>query len=135
MNSKARMSTFKTLTRVILLACALGMNVCSPQRPEQRQPNLDFSLTNLTGGPVKYVYLSPSTSSGWEENILTGSDLKSGDTLNIRFNPNETATMWDMRIEGANGQYAEWKNLKLVDISEIRLVFEPSPPNVVAELE
>jgi len=143
------MSTFRPLTGVILLVSALGMNACSsirhhppaaknsdPQLSEQRQANLDFSLTNFTGGPLTGVYLSPSASSGWEENLLGGSELKSGTTLNISFSPNETAIMWDLRIEGALGGYAEWKNLKLEDISDIRLVVEHSPElKVIAELE
>ncbi len=125
------MSISRPLAVVVPLALVLWMNACSSARSD-----LDFSLTNLTGGSVKYVYLSPSKSSGWEENILTGSDLKSGDTLNVRFNPNETAILWDLRVEGANGQYAEWKNLKLGDISEIKLTFEPPPRSTaVAEIE
>ena len=67
---------------------------------------------------------------------MAGRYLKSGDTLEIKFNPNETAVMWDLRIEGDDGRYAEWENLRLVDISQIRLVVERSPQlRVVAELE
>ena len=116
---------------VVLWLLALWMSACSSERG-----NLDFSLTNLTDGPLKRVYLSPSGSSGWEENMLAGGDLKSGDTLRIKFNPNETAIMWDLRIEGDDGRYAEWKNLKLVDISQITLVLDRSRQlRVVAELE
>jgi hypothetical protein len=116
---------------VILLALALWMSACSSARVD-----LDFSLTNLTGASLKYVYLSPSGSSGWGENVLAGQYLKSGDTLRVKFNPNETAIMWDLRIEGDDGRYAEWKNLKLVDISQIRLAVEQSPQlRAVAELE
>jgi hypothetical protein len=155
------MNTFRPLTLVILLAFALGMNACSlirhhsseakysdhplaEQGPSSQnraglddaRVNLDFSLINLTGAPVTGVYLSPGASSGWEENILAGSDLKSGNMLNIRFNPNETAVMWDMKIEGADGHYAEWKNLNLGDTSQITLRLESSPRlTAVAEVE
>ena len=155
------MNTFSPCTLVILLAFALGMNACSSIRHHsseakysdhplsERGPssqnragwddarvNLDFSLINLTDAPVTGVYLSPSASSGWEENILAGSDLKSGNTLNIRFNPNETAVMWDMKIEGADGQYAEWKNLNLEETSQITLRVESSPRlTAVAEVK
>jgi len=161
MNPEEEMNTLRPLTVVILLAFALGMNACSSIRHHsseakysdhplsEREPssqnragwddarvNLDFSLINLTGAPVTGVYLSPSASSGWEENILAGSDLKSGNTLNIRFNPNETAVTWDMRIEGADGHYAEWKNLNLGDTSQITLRLELSPRlTAVAEVE
>jgi uncharacterized protein YjbI with pentapeptide repeats len=155
------MNGFGPLTVGVLLACALGLNACSsirhhsseakyigPPLSEQRlssqnraglngaRVNLDFRLINLTGAPLTGVYLSPSASSGWEENILAGSDLKSGNTLKIRFNPNETAVMWDLRIEGADAQYAEWKNLNLGDTSQITLRLELSPRlTAVAEVE
>ena len=161
MNPEGEMNTFRPLTVVILLAFALGMSACSPLRhhspeakysdhplseqgPSSQNPaglddarvNLDFSLINLTGAPVTSVYLSPSASGGWEENILAGSDLKSGNVLNIRFNPNETAVMWDMRIEGADGHYAEWKNLNLGNTSQITLRLESLPRlTAVAEVE
>ena len=62
--------------------------------------------------------------------------VKSGNTLNIRFNPDETAVTWDMRIEGADGHYAEWNNLNLGDTSQIRLRLELSPRlTAVAEVE
>jgi len=160
-NPEEEMKTFRPLTVVILLAFALGMSACSSIRHHSSEAkyndhplaeqglssqnragldaarlNLDFSLINLTGGQVTGVYLSPSASSGWEENILAGSDLKSGNTLNIRFNPNETAVMWDMRIEGVDGHYAEWKNLNLGDTSQITLRLELSPRlTAVAEVE
>ena len=68
--------------------------------------------------------------------MLAGVALKDGDTIRIRFNPNESTMMWDLRIEGADGHYAEWKDFKLGDISEITLVLKPMPqPTVVAEVE
>ena len=125
------MSTRRLFVVAVVGALTLWMNACSSARS-----NLDFKLTNVTGASLKYAYLSPSDAGVWGENILAGSDLKGGNTVNIRFNPNETAVMWDLRIEGEGGAYAEWKNLKLSDISEIKLKFETSPrPMAVAELE
>ena len=125
------MTRFRPFAVVVVCAVALGMNGCA-----SRRSNLDFSLTNLTDATLRYVYVSPSASGGWEENLLAGSELKSGDTIQIRFNPNETATMWDLRIEGGGVYHAEWKNLSLADISEIRLFREDSPQlEVIAEIE
>lgn len=125
------MSRFRPFTVVLVCALALGMNACAPHRS-----NLDFSLTNLTGGTLRYVYVSPSASGGWEENLLAGSELKSGNTIQIRFNPNETETLWDLRITAGGAYYAEWKNLKLADVSEIKLIMDDSPQlRVIAEVE
>ena len=97
---------------------------------------LDFALINFTGTELQSVYLSPSTSSGWEENILGNTTFKDGDTLNVRFDPNEKTAKWDMRVEGVDRRYAEWKQLNLRDISEMTLVLKLSKQSVViAEVE
>jgi hypothetical protein len=97
---------------------------------------LDFSLINFTGTELRSVYLSPSTSSGWEENILGGTTFKDGDTLNVRFDPNEKTARWDMRVEGVDSRYAEWKQLDLRNISGMTLVLKLSKQSVViAEVE
>ena len=125
------MNTLKPFAVVVLCVLAFCTNGCSSAHSD-----LDFRLVNRTGGALNFLYLSPSTSSKWGENILAGSEFKNGDTLRIKFNRNETAVLWDMRIEGTNGQYAEWKNLKLVDISKIKLKYmTSSQPTAVAELE
>ena|SRR6476659_822150 len=144
------MNTLSGFARIVILVSTLGLvtGCSSVNQPNSRQPfesnakssevrvHLDFNLTNFTGTSLRSVYLSPNTSTGWEENILGDSELKDGDTLNIRFNPNEREMTWDMRIEGIDGHYAEWKELKLGDISEITLILKLSPqPVVMAELE
>jgi hypothetical protein len=97
---------------------------------------LDFALINFTGTELQSVYLSPSTSSGWEENILGNTTFKDGDTLNVRFDPNEKTSKWDMRVEGVDRRYAEWKQLNLRDISEMTLVLKLSSQSlVIAEVE
>ena len=68
--------------------------------------------------------------------MLAAIALKDGDTINIRFDPNERNMTWDLRIEGVDGHYAEWKDFKLGDISEITLLLKAMPqPTVVAEVE
>jgi hypothetical protein len=97
---------------------------------------LDFVLINFTGTELQSVYLSPSTSGGWEENILGSTTFKDGDTLNVRFDPNEKTDKWDMRVEGVDSHYAEWKQLDLRNISEMTLVLKLSKQSVViAEVE
>lgn len=83
--------------------------------------NLDFALTNFTGITLQAVYISPTDSPGWEENVLGGDKLEDGDTVNIKFNSEERASLWDLRVEGTDGYYAEWKSIKLSDVSRITL--------------
>jgi hypothetical protein len=116
---------------------AFGCSSSNPSVASNAAPSkkvdgkLDFALINFTGTELRSVYLSPSNSSGWEENILGANTFKDGDTLNIRFDPDEKTAKWDLRVEGVDSRYAEWKQLDLRNISEMTLVLKLSTQTVV----
>lgn len=97
---------------------------------------LSFNLVNFTGSTLRAVYVSPSDSEGWEENVLGGDELNDGDTLGIRFNSKQSAALWDIRVESADEHCAEWKGLDLRGVSRITLILKlASEPVAVAEVE
>jgi hypothetical protein len=112
---------------------------CSPLRNSAggaQDGPLDFALTNFTGVALRGVYLSPQDSTGWEENLLGGGELTYGDTVDIRFSPEERAALWDLRVESAGGAHAEWKGLDLRAVNRITLRLKEDGERVaVAELE
>lgn len=93
---------------------------------------LGFTLTNLTGARLRAVYVSPSGSAGWEENVLGGGGLADGDSVKLRFSPEEKAAEWDLRVEGADEHFAEWKGLRLGGVSGITLYLDVAGGRVVA---
>lgn len=95
-----------------------------------------FALANFTGATLRAVYISPSESAGWEENVLGGGELGDGATVRIGFSPEEKAVSWDIRVEAKDDHYAEWKGLKLRDVSRITLLLDMVGERVVvAEVE
>jgi hypothetical protein len=93
-------------------------------------------LINSTGASLRGIYLSPSDSTGWEENVLSGEDLSDGGIVDIRFSPEEKTILWDLRVEAVDEHYAEWKKLDLREISRIRLLLGRKGEKVaVAEVE
>jgi hypothetical protein len=97
-----------------------------------------FTLTNYTGTALRGVYISPSASGGWEENILGGgaNELADGASVEIRFSPEEKAEEWDMRVVGVDDRYAIWKGLRLARVSSITLNIDMAEGVVVvAEAE
>jgi hypothetical protein len=95
----------------------------------------DFALTNEIGTSLSAVYISPSDSPRWEENLLAGDKLEDGGTVNIRFNREVRTPLWDLRIE-FGVCYAEWKSLSLRDITRIILRLNLEGQTVmVAEVE
>lgn len=114
---------------------------CSCSGPQRTQSDASSStsnplaVTNFTGSPLRAVYLSPSSAPGWEENILGSADLRDGDTVNINFGADRN-TRWDLRIEGFDGHYAEWKNVDVSSASRITLLLRiTSRPVAIAEIE
>ena len=103
-----------------------------------REGGLGFTLTNYTGTALRGVYISKSDSEGWEENVLGDghNGLADGDSVEIRFSPDEKAEAWDMRVVGVDDRYAVWKDLRLVGVSRITLRIDMAEGLVVvAELE
>lgn len=95
-----------------------------------------LTLTNFTGTTIRAIYVSPHDSAGWEENVLGRDELVDGDTVEIRFSPEEKAAAWDMRVESVDGYGAEWQSLNLREISGIKLrVSTAGETVVVAEAE
>ena len=122
-----------TLVIAGMLAVVHG---CSSYAPAVKRQNAGLSLTNFTGTAFSAVYLSPSSALDWQENLLVASTHNDGDTLDIQFDPNESNMEWDLKVQGIDGHYAEWKNLKVDGASEITLVLKLSTtPVVVAEVE
>lgn len=90
-----------------------------------------FTLANFTGATIRAVYLSPSNSAGWEENVLGGNTLADGDSVEIRLNPENGIGAWDLRVEGVDERYAEWKDLRLEDGARITLLLDVAGERVV----
>jgi hypothetical protein len=111
----------------------------SPARGAQALTRADgsgFTLFNYTGTALRAVYVSPSESAGWEENLLGAGGLADGETLHVRFDPEGKTAAWDIRIEGADEHYAEWKGLRLGDASSITMYLDVKGERVVvAEVE
>lgn len=97
---------------------------------------VSFELVNYTGTALRTVNVSPSDSAGWEENILNDDELADGASVEIRFNPEENAGVWDMRVVGVDNRSAEWKGLRLGNASRVTLSIDMAVgPVVVAEVE
>ncbi len=58
----------------------------------------DFRLVNKTGYEIKEVYVSPSKSSDWEEDILGDGVLSDADAREIHFHRSAKSCHWDLKV-------------------------------------
>ena len=124
------------MTAILIAGMLAAAHGCSSHSQAVKPPNLMLPLTNFTGTEFSAIYLSPASASDWQENLLSNSRFKDGDTLDIQFVLNEKNVEWDLKVRDIDGHYAEWKNLNFDGVSEITLVLKLSPtPVVVAEVE
>ncbi|MEY2563268.1 MAG: hypothetical protein QOH88_1461 [Verrucomicrobiota bacterium] len=100
---------------ILLLALLLGLVM-----PASAQLDLDFTLVNKTGYDIKEVYVGPTSSEDWGDNILKAT-LKDGESLELKFHEKATAEKWDIKVVYTDGETAWWKGYELTKINKINL--------------
>ncbi len=127
----------RRLAAIVMSVCVVACAACASCGGSAVASTgaLDFTLINLTGSTIRAVYVSPHDSAGWEENVLGQDKLFNGETVKIRFRPEEQSVVWDLRVEVRRRSTAEWKNLNLREISKITLRIGEGQNVVMAEAE
>lgn len=111
------------------LAVVALVSVTLQAMPQRR--NLDFTLVNKTGLTIMEVYLSPTTSDEWEEDVLGDDVLKNGGKVDIKFSSTETECNWDLKIVDEDDDDVEWTKLNLCTANEITLMYEGKKPTAI----
>ena len=81
----------------------------------------DFALVNATGYQISQVFVAPSKSEDWEEDVLGQDVLDDGETVNIRFNAKTRTCNYDLKVIYDDGDEAEWRKFDLCTVSKITL--------------
>ena len=93
----------------------------------------DFTLVNDTGVDIAELYIAPSASEDWEEDVLGTDILKDGASVDITFSPKLKAKTWDLMVVDGEGEEITWSGLALNEISKITLHFENGKPTATIE--
>lgn len=81
----------------------------------------DFELINQTGDPLESLYVSPSDSNEWDEDVLGQDILNDGESANIHFSRQDTACKWDIKVRYPDGEEPIWYGINLCDVSSVTL--------------
>ncbi len=83
----------------------------------------DFRLVNRTGVDIHELYIAPSGSQDWEEDVLGQDVLADGDELAISFDSG-SERYWDLLIRDGDGNSITWEKINLKEISKLTLHYD-----------
>ncbi len=87
----------------------------------------DFTLVNKTGYEIKSVYVSPTKSEDWEEDVLGKDTFADGDTWDIKFHRSNTSCKWDLKVVySVDDSSAVWSNIDLCSVEKITIKYNKS---------
>ena len=95
----------------------------------------DFRLVNKTGYTIDQVYVSPSKSDDWEEDILGQDQLEDGVGVNIRFHRAAKSCLWDLKVVYDDKETAEWEGFDLCEVSKITIRYNRKSGETSADYE
>ncbi|WP_245593413.1 hypothetical protein [Azospirillum halopraeferens] len=99
------------------------------------QGKQDFSLVNRTGYTISEVYVSPSASNDWEEDVLGRDVLSNGETVHITFSRGTKSCHWDLKVVFDDSEEAEWEKFDLCTVSKISLSYDRNKGTTWADYE
>jgi hypothetical protein len=97
---------------------------------------LDFTLVNKTGYGISEVFIGPTSSEDWGDNILE-EELQDGGRLSVTFHHKAAkVAKWDLMITFSDDDSkVYWRGYKLSEISKITLHYNRSTDKTTAVTE
>ena len=85
----------------------------------------DFTLVNKTGYDIDKVYVSPTKSGDWEEDVLGKGTLDDGESVNIRFKRASKTCIWDLKVVySVDSSNAIWYDIDLCSVRKITIRYD-----------
>jgi hypothetical protein len=106
------------MRNILVAAVALFAVTASPAFAESKQ---DFDLVNRTGYTIDKVFVSPTSSDDWQNDVLGRDVLDEKETVHIRFNRAAKTCKWDLKVVYSDGEEAEWDEFDLCEVSKITI--------------
>ncbi len=111
------------MKKITLAALLAGLALVAV--PARADSKLDFIVANKTGYGIAELYVAPSASTDWEENLLSET-LEDGEQIKITFSKKaERVSKWDIMIvweDGGDSVY--WRGYKLAEIKKLSLKYD-----------
>jgi hypothetical protein len=120
-----KISVFATLFTLALALPALAQDA-----------KQDFTLVNKTGYELNKVYVSPSKSDDWEEDVLGRDTLSDGDIVDIKFHRATKTCSWDLKVVyTVDSSSAVWHDIDLCSVGKITILYNKSSDTTSATFD
>ena len=116
------MKSFISKTKILIGLSVLAMAITATA--VARSGKQDFELHNATGVEIHELYVSPTTTDEWEEDVLGVDTLPDGESVKVTFDDREKNSKWDLKVVDGKGNSIEWRELNLIEISEVTLHYK-----------
>jgi len=111
--------------RTLLFASAAAAiaTITAPALAESAKQ--DFRLVNRTGYELKALFVAPSKSDSWGEDVLGQDVLEDGNAANIHFNPRAETCKWDLKVVYTeDDSNAIWQSINLCEVDKITIHYD-----------
>ena len=111
--------------RKFMFASALALGSLVAGNAFAAEAKQDFTLVNKTGYEIKSVFVSPSKSNDWEEDVLGKDTFANGDSWDIKFHRAAKTCKWDLKVVYSDDDSdAVWDNIDLCSVSKITIKYD-----------
>jgi hypothetical protein len=85
----------------------------------------DFVLINKTGYELNALYVSPSKSDDWQDNIIDGKVVGDDQVVNVHFSPKVHTCHWDLKVTYSDDDSnAVWGDIDLCTVEKITIFYD-----------
>jgi hypothetical protein len=85
----------------------------------------DFKLVNKTGYELNALYVSPSKSDDWQDNIIDGKVVGDDQVVNVHFSPRVHTCHWDLKVTYSDdNSNAVWGDIDLCTVEKITIFYD-----------
>jgi len=100
---------------------ALGLSGVSAALADDQ----DFALVNATGYEISELYVAPTKSSDWQEDVLGQDVLGDGEKAKITFSKSTDTCHWDLKVVYSDDNTsAEWIGVNLCELSTVTIKYD-----------
>jgi hypothetical protein len=108
---------------LLFAAFAAVLAIASPASAQDAKQ--DFKLVNKTGYELKALYVAPSKSDQWGDDVLGQDVLSDGQAVNIHFSPTVKTCKWDLKVTYTDDDSnAVWSEIDLCTVEKITIHYD-----------